>query len=157
MDTQNTLHYLQLHTCSLLKACLAFFYSSAVAYSAGSLLHCLTPVCPLIKAIPFLMILPTALHYHYRIICFIMPFWSSFYLQSMSCYAALLKLWSPPPLACCRFIDPWGESQGVIHDSLIDEDFNLIWFVNFNCPQSAFCAVFCNTRPWNVKKQTSLE
>lgn len=40
-----------------------------------------------------------------------------------------------------------GESQGVIHDSLIDEDFNLIWFVNFNCPQSAFCAVFCNTRP----------
>jgi len=40
-----------------------------------------------------------------------------------------------------------GESQGVIHDSLIDEDFNLIWFVHFNCPQSAFCAVFCNPRP----------
>lgn len=42
-----------------------------------------------------------------------------------------------------------GESQGVIHDSLIDEDFNLIWFVNFNCPQTAFAAVFFNTRPWN--------
>lgn len=41
----------------------------------------------------------------------------------------------------------WGEAGGVICDSLIDEDFNLIWFVNFNCPQSAFSAVFCNTRP----------
>lgn len=42
-----------------------------------------------------------------------------------------------------------GESQGVIHDSLIDEDFNLIWFVNFNCPWTAFAAIFFNTRPWN--------
>lgn len=45
-----------------------------------------------------------------------------------------------------------GESQGVIHDSLIDEDFNLIWFVNFNCPQTAFAAVFFNTRPWNLRE-----
>lgn len=27
-----------------------------------------------------------------------------------------------------------GESQGVIHDSLIDEDCNLIKFVSSNCP-----------------------
>lgn len=74
----------------------------------------------------------------------------SFYLQSMSCYAALLKLWIPPPpsLLAVDLSIRRGESQGVIHDSLIDEDFNLIWFVNFNSPQSAFCAVFCNTRPW---------
>lgn len=64
----------------------------------------------------------------------------------------------PPPLLAVDLSIRRGESQGVIHDSLIDEDFNLIWFVNFNCPQSAFCAVFCNTRPWNGgKKQTSLE
>lgn len=111
------------------------------------------PVCPLIKAIPYLMILPTTLHYHYKIICFIIPSWSSFYLQSMSCYAVLLKRWFFSPLLAVDLSIRRGESQGVIHDSLIDEDFNLIWFVNFNCPQSAFCAVFCNTRPWNRGKK----
>lgn len=157
MEKQNTLNYLQLHTCLLPKSVLSF-YCSKVAYSAGSLLPCLTPVFPPTKTVPLLMILPTTLHYHYKIICFIMPFWSWFYLQSMSCYADLLKLWfffSSPLLAVDLSIRR-GESQGVIHDSLIDEDFNLIWFVNFNCPQSAFCAVFCNTRPWNVKNRLPL-
>lgn len=37
------------------------------------------------------MILPTTLHYHYKIICFIMPSRSSFYPASMSCYAAPLQ------------------------------------------------------------------
>lgn len=81
-----------------------------------------------------------------------MPSWSSFYLQSMSRYAALLKLWMFFPLLAVDLSIYRGESQGVIHDSLIDDDFNLIWFVNFNCPQSAFYAVFCNTRPWDGKK-----
>lgn len=40
----------------------------------------------------FLMISLTTLHCHYKIIYFKMPSQSSFYLQSMSCYAALLKL-----------------------------------------------------------------
>lgn len=63
--------------------------------------------------------------------------------------SSLSKLWFPPPpsLLAADLSIRGGESQGVIHDSLIDEDFNLIWFVNFNYPQSAFCAVFCNTRP----------
>lgn len=66
-----------------------------------------------------------------------------------------LEAVNPPALAVDLSIRR-GESQGVIHDSLIDEDFNLIWFVNFNCPQSAFCAVFCNTRPWNGGKKNRL-
>lgn len=109
-------------------------------------------LCGSILSDSCLMISPTTLHYHYKIICFIMSSWSSFYLQSMSRYAALLKLWIFFPLLAVDLSIHRGESQGVIHDSLIDEDFNLIWFVNFNCPQSAFYAVFCNTRPWDGKK-----
>lgn len=63
---------------------------------------------------------------------------------------------TPQPLLAVDLSIRRGESQGVIHDRLIDEDFNLIWFVNFNCPQSAFCAVFCNTRPWNGQKNRLL-
>lgn len=95
--------------------------------------------------------LSLSLHYHYKIICFpnavlelILPF--------MSCCTALLKLWFLFFMLAVDLLIRRGESQGVIHDSLIDEDFNLIWFVNFNCPQTAFSAFSVIQGHGTVKK-----
>lgn len=43
------------------------------------------------------------------------------------------------PFACCGFIDSAGV---VIHDSVIDEDFNLVWFVNFQVPTKCILCCF---------------
>lgn len=126
---------------------LSRFGSSALPCSIRLQPRTLQTPCPPVRVSPSIKISPSTLHHHYEIICFIIQSRSSFYLQSVSCYAALSlslsKLWIIfSPLLAVDLSIRRGESRGVIHDSLIDEDFNLIWFVNFQLPTKCILCCF---------------